>query len=125
MWEVLGRPAPEPQGSDAGLEFAQGSLPFMAGRDEGAAHGSAGTDGLGADPGNRVDVENKRVDQNHVFYLHKQENQENSWKQLWWGGGKKFFNEPKMYVPHIKNKKNIQFCIIAATVLLHRFIATV
>lgn len=52
MLEVLGRPLPEPQGSDAGLEFAQGSLAFTAGRDEeGAAHGSAGTDGLGADPG--------------------------------------------------------------------------
>lgn len=51
--EVLGRPAPDPQGSDVGAEFAQGSLAFMAGRDAGAAQGSGGTDGRGAEPGKR------------------------------------------------------------------------
>lgn len=50
VWEVLGRAAAEPQGSEAGVEFdAHGSLLFMDGT-EGAPHGSEGTAGLGADP---------------------------------------------------------------------------
>lgn len=52
MLEVLGRAAEELQGSEAGVELdAQGSLLFMGGTEGGPPHGSTGTAGLGADPG--------------------------------------------------------------------------
>lgn len=51
MWEVLGRAAEEPQGSEAGAEFAgHGSLPFMGGTEAAEPQGSTGTAGLGAEP---------------------------------------------------------------------------
>ena len=48
--DVLGRAAAEPQGSEAGAEFAHGSLLFMGGTEGGTPHGSTGAAGLGADP---------------------------------------------------------------------------
>lgn len=50
--EVLGRAAEELQGSEAGVELdAQGSLLLMGGTEGAPPHGSTGTAGLGADPG--------------------------------------------------------------------------